>query len=200
MLSLVAGLLGLAVGVLIALMKRSPWKLLRWPAQFFIGLMRGTPLLVQILFVYYALPVLAPWLSLNEFSAAALALTFNVGAYNAEVFRAGIEAVPRGQVEAALSLGFGRSQTFLLIVFPQALRIVIPPLVNNFVALIKDSSLASVVGLLELTMAGNRISSETFQPVPVLTTVALLYLMQTSVFTLIAAVLEKRFHRRIGVR
>lgn len=199
-LSLLAGTLGLGCGLMLALAKISAWRFLRWPAEFWIALLRGTPLLVQILFAYYALPMLLPVLRLDEFSAAALALTLNIGAYNAEVFRAGIEAVPRGQWEAARSLGLGAGLTFSRIIFPQALRIVIPPLVNNFVALLKDSSLASVIGLLELTLAGNRVSSETFLPVPVLTTVALIYLVLTTAITAVAWVLEKRFHRQIGVR
>ncbi|WP_425322067.1 amino acid ABC transporter permease [Deinococcus metallilatus] len=195
-LTLISGVLGLLIGTLVGLARTSPLWLVRAPAAFYIWVIRGTPLLVQILFVYNALPMILKKLGiqaeLNEFSSAVLALALNVGAYNAEVIRAGILAVPRGQNEAARSLGLSGTQTMTSIVLPQALRVVTPPLVNNLVALLKDSSLASSIALLELTLAGSRVSSETFQPVPVLTTVACVYLALTTVMTLFTDVLERR--------
>ena len=195
-LTVVSGLIGLLVGVLAGIMRTSASALVRAPASFFIWLIRGTPLLVQILFVYNALPPLLALigikLELNEFWSAVIALALNVGAYNAEVIRAGILAVPRGQTEAARSLGLSTGQTMNTVILPQALRIVVPPLVNNLVALLKDSSLASSISLLELTLAGQRVSSESFQPVPVLTTVAAVYLALTTVLTLFTDQLEKR--------
>lgn len=191
-LTVAAGTSGLAIGVAAGLAELSPNRLLRAPAESFVWLIRGTPLLVQILFAYYALPSLVPGLKLDEFSAAALALALNVGAYNAEIVRAGVQSVPRGQSEAAFSLGLSKTQTLCWIVLPQALRLTIPPLINNLVALLKDSSLASAIGLLELTLAGNRISSETFRPVPVLTAIALVYLALTTAITALASVLERR--------
>ena len=121
-----------------------------------------------------------------------IALALNVGAYNAEVIRAGILAIPRGQTEAARSLGLSGAQTMRTVVLPQALRIVVPPLVNNLVALLKDSSLASSIALLELTLAGQRVSSESFLPIPVLTTVAVVSLALTSVMTNFTDQLERR--------
>jgi len=129
---------------------------------------------------------------LNEFWSAVIALSLNVGAYNAEVIRAGILAVPRGQTEAARSLGLSGAQTMTTVILPQALRIVVPPLVNNLVALLKDSSLASSIALLELTLAGQRVSSESFLPIPVLTTVAGVYLALTTVMTFFTDQLERR--------
>jgi len=191
-LTLASGVLGLIAGILAGLGKLSKRSWIRFPTDFYVWIMRGTPLLVQILFMYYAVPALFPWLKLNEFSAACLALALNVGAYNAEVIRAGVQAVPRGQREASESLGLSSAQTMRWVVLPQAIRIVIPPLVNNIVALLKDSSLASTIGLLELSLAGNRISSETFLPVPVLTTVAAIYLSLTTALSIITHLLEKR--------
>ena len=195
-LTLVSGLIGLLIGVVAGIMKTSGNALVRAPASLFVWLIRGTPLLVQILFVYNALPPLLKGLGLNleldEFWSAVIALSLNVGAYNAEVIRAGILAIPRGQTEAARSLGLSGGQTMQSIILPQALRVVVPPLVNNLVALLKDSSLASSIALLELTLAGSRVSSETFQPVPVLTTVAAVYLALTTVMTLFTDQLEKR--------
>lgn len=189
--TLYAGFIGLVVGVVMGLASGAQNFFLRAIAFVYVWLIRGTPVLVQILFVYYAVPALFPSLQFNEFWAAVFALGLNVGAYNGEVIRAGIEAVPRGQTEAARSLGLSKFKTMRWVVLPQAIRIVIPPLVNNVVALLKDSSLASSIGLLELTLAGNRISSETFLPVPVLTTVAVLYLVYTSAITVVTHYLKK---------
>lgn len=195
-LTLVSGVIGLLIGIVAGIMRTSGLWLVRAPASFLIWLIRGTPLLVQILFVYNALPPILESVGLdvelNEFWSAVVALSLNVGAYNAEVIRAGILAIPRGQGEAARSLGLSGGQTMQTVVLPQALRIVVPPLVNNLVALLKDSSLASSIALLELTLAGSRVSSETFQPIPVLTTVACVYLALTTVMTLFTDQLERR--------
>jgi len=190
-LTLTSGFLGIIIGIVLGLAKLSRSSFVRIPAGTFVWIMRGTPLLVQILFVYYALPSLIPFFKFNEFVAAMLALALNVGAYNAEAIRAGIMAIPKGQIEAARSLGLSKFMSLRWIVLPQALRIVLPPLVNNIVALLKDSSLASSIGLLELTLAGNRITSETFRPVPVLITVAFVYLILTTVLTGVSSFLEK---------
>lgn len=192
-LTLLSGTLGLVLGVGAALARTARWAALRRVAGFYIWVMRGTPLLVQILFVYFALPALIPGLNLPEFAAAVLALGLNVGAYNAEALRAGLLAVPRGQTEAARALGLGRRHVFFDVVFPQAFKIALPPLVSNFVALLKDSSLAYAIGVVELTNVGNRIQSATFQPVATLSTVALTYLLLTTLVTQISNAVEHRF-------
>ena len=195
-LTVVSGVIGLAVGMIAGIMKVSASPLVRAPANLFVWLVRGTPLLVQILFVYNALPPLLQGIglnvSLNEFWSAVIALALNVGAYNAEVIRAGILAIPKGQTEAARSLGLTSGKTMQTVVLPQAMRIVVPPLVNNIVALLKDSSLARTIALLELSRAGARVRSETFMPIPVLTTIAAVYLALTTVMTFFTDQLEKR--------
>ncbi|MFC6750684.1 amino acid ABC transporter permease [Deinococcus aquaticus] len=195
-LTVVSGLIGLIIGVVAGIQKTSASWLVRAPANLFVWLIRGTPLLIQILFVYNALPPILAGIGLdvqlNEFWSAVIALSLNVGAYNAEVIRAGILAIPRGQTEAARSLGLSGAQTMRTVVLPQALRLVVPPLVNNLVALLKDSSLASSIALLELTLAGQRVSSESFLPVPVLTTVGAVYLALTTVMTFFTDQLERR--------
>lgn len=191
-----SGAIGLVIGILLGLAKLSESRFVRWPSDGIISILRGTPLLVQIMFIYYAVPALHPSLSLTDYVACVIALSLNVGAYNAEVIRGSILAIPRGQTEAARSLGFTPLQTMTWVVMPQSFRLALPPLINNVVALLKDSSLASSVGLLELSLAGNRISSETFEPVPVLTTIAVLYFLMTTVITFLAAQLESRF--RVG--
>ncbi|AVP56665.1 amino acid ABC transporter permease [Pulveribacter suum] len=192
-LTLVAGVAGLMLGTGAALARTSRLAWLRWIASLYIWAIRGTPLLVQILFVYFALPALVPWLNLPDFAAACVALGLNVGAYNAEAIRAGLLAVPRGQTEAARALGLPRSHVFFDVVFPQAFKIALPPLVSNFVALLKDSSLAYAIGVVELTNVGNRIQSATFQPVATLTTVAITYLILTTLVTQVTHGIEHRF-------
>lgn len=181
-----SGFLGFFIGLTLALLQRGDVPALRFLSNAIVAVVRGTPLLVQILFCYFALPTLLPFMSLSEFSAAIFALALNTGAYNSEVFRAGLNSVPKGQLEASRSLGLGRIQSFIFVLFPQALRFSMPPLMNNLVSLLKDSSLASSIGMLELALAGSRISSESFKPVPVLTTVAVLYFVLTSIMTLCA--------------
>ncbi len=190
-LTAVAGAFGLFFGFLmgIGLIARSVF--INAPLAVLGIVLRGTPLLVQILFAYYALPALFPSLSLNEFQAGALALGFNMAAYNAEVVRAGILALPHGQWEASLSLGLSKLQMMWSVLLPQAFRISLPPLLNNLIALLKDSSLASSIALYELSLAGNRISSETFEPVPVLVTTAVLYLFVTSLLAAFVQPLER---------
>lgn len=190
-LTILSGLAGVAVGVIAALAKMARFAPLRWLADFYIWVIRGTPLLVQVLFVFFALPEMVP-VKLSDFNSAALALTLNVGAYNAEAIRAGLLAIPKGQTEASRSLGLSPMQTFRDVVFPQAFKIALPPLVNNIVALLKDSSLAYVIGVVELTNIGNRVKTATFEPVPVLATVAGIYLILTTVLTQISGAIEAR--------
>ena len=192
-LTLISGAVGLVLGVGAALARTSANALLRTVASAYIWIIRGTPLLVQILFMYFALPVLIPALNLPDFAAAAIALALNVGAYNAEAVRAGLNAVPRGQAEAARALGLPKSRVFSDVVFPQAFKISLPPLVSNFVALLKDSSLAYAIGVVELTNVGNRIQSSTFQPVETLITVGVTYLVLTTLVTQVTAAIEYRF-------
>jgi polar amino acid transport system permease protein len=191
-LTLVSGLAGVAIGVLAAVAKLAPFPPIRWAADLYVWAVRGTPLLVQVLFVFFALPALVPSLQLSDFNSAALALGVNVGAYNAEAIRAGILAVPKGQAEAARSLGLSPLQTFRDVVFPQAFKVALPPLVNNVVALLKDSSLAYVIGVVELSNVGNRVQAATFEPVPVLTVTATIYLVLTTVLTQISGAIEQR--------
>lgn len=192
-LTVIAGVVGLILGVIAALGKVSTVPPLRWIASLYVWIMRGTPLLLQVLFVYFALPQLVPVLKFDEFSAAAFALALNVGAYNAEAIRAGLLAVPKGQIEAARSLGLSRWYTFMDITFPQAFKISLPPLVNNIVSLLKDSSLAYVIGVVEVSLVSTRIQAATFQPVPCYVTTGCIYLLMTTLMTQISSAVERRF-------
>jgi len=193
LLTISAGVSGVLLGVLAALGKTSRFIVLRYIAGFYLWVIRGTPLLVQILFIYFALPVLLPSIQLNDITSACIALSLNVGAYNAEAVRAGLLAVPKGQIEAARSLGMSSKKTFFHILFPQAFKISLPSLVNNVVALLKDSSLAYSIGVVELTNIGNRIQSASFEPVPVLITTASIYLMLTTILTYMSTAIEKHY-------
>jgi len=192
-LTMIAGIAGLPLGVLAALGKVSRILPLRWLASIYVWIMRGTPLLLQILFVTFALPEFSPLLRMDEFTAACVALALNVGAYNAEAVRAGLLAVPRGQVEAARSLGMNRWFTFADITFPQAIKIALPPLVNNVVSLLKDSSLASVVGVVDLLLVSQRTQAASFQPVPCYIATGCIYLILTTLMTRISDAIERRY-------
>jgi len=191
-LTLASGSIGVLLGVLAALGRTSRLRAVRQLSAFYIWIIRGTPLLVQILFVYFALPVMVPGWNLPDFASAVVALGLNVGAYNAEAIRAGLLAVPRGQIEAARALGLNRWHVFFDVVFPQAFKIALPPLVSNFVALLKDSSLAYAIGVVELTNVGNRVQSVTFQPVATLATTACIYLLLTTLMTQFSNAVEHR--------
>jgi len=194
-LTLVSGAIGLVLGLVAALSRTSANAFLRQAAAFYIWLIRGTPLLVQILFVYFALPVLVPALVLPDFAAAVIALALNVGAYNAEAIRGALLAVPQGQRYAATALGMAPRQVLGWVVLPQAARVAMPPLASNVVALLKDSSLAFAIGVVELTNVGNRVQAVSFQPAATLATTACIYLLLTTLLTQFSGALEHRLER-----
>jgi polar amino acid transport system permease protein len=195
-LTVLAGAIGLVLGLVAALARTSGSALVRNVAACYIWLVRGTPLLVQILFVYFALPVIAPALVLPDFAAAVIALAVNVGAYNAEAIRGALLAVPQGQKHAATALGMSQRQVLGWVVLPQAARVAVPPLAGNVVALLKDSSLAFAIGVVELTNVGNRVQAVSFQPVATLATTACIYLLLTTLLTQFSGALEHRLERQ----
>jgi polar amino acid transport system permease protein len=162
-------------------------------ASFYVSLVRGTPLIVQILFIYLALPQIwegfagVPTLVLGTF-----ALAFNYGAYMTEVFRAGIQAIPRGQLEAAAALGMTNGMTMRRIILPQAVRIVTPAIGNEFIAMIKDSALVSLLGVQELLWRAQRVGTQNFRALEALLVAALVYWALTIGFSLLQDRLEKR--------
>ncbi|MFP5503890.1 MAG: amino acid ABC transporter permease, partial [Candidatus Sericytochromatia bacterium] len=189
-----AGLVfGLPLGLLLALARLSPFKPVAAFAVVYVELFRGTPLLVQIFFLYFVLPAFG--VSMPELLTAILALSLNAAAYIAEIFRSAIQSVPRGQMEAARSLGMTYPQAMREVVLPQATVRAIPPLTNEGVALLKDSSLVSIMGMTELTRTGQELSSRYADPVTVWLTVAVLYLLLTIPLTQVAAYMEKRLVR-----
>src|SRR3990172_1347854 len=159
-------------------------------ASFYVSLVRGTPLLLQILFIYLALPQAG--IVLPEIPTGIIALGFNYGAYMTEIFRAGIQAVPHGQTEAAESLGMNGRTTFLRIVVPQAFRIVTPAIGNDFIAMIKDSSLVSAIGVHELLWNAQAAGRPTYQSMQTLFVAAAVYWVMTIAFSYFQGKLERR--------
>src|SRR5918993_92924 len=170
---------------------------------FYVSFIRGTPLLVQIFFVYLGLPQLAQYAPgplqsvfiLGIVTSGVLALGINYGAYMAEIFRAGIQSVGHGQVEAAQALGMTRAQTMRRIVLPQAVRVIIPPTGNEFIAMIKDSSLVGLVGTQELFFRALKVGRQYFQNLEMLVVAAIIYWILTSIFSYFQGRLEKRLAR-----
>lgn len=185
--------LGLALGLIIAIMKMSGIKPFVWIADFYVWVIRGTPLLVQLFLIYFGLPQLG--VELGAFLSAILGLGINAGAYIAEIFRGGLQAVQKGQREAASSLGMTNAKVVWRIVLPQALRISIPALGNQTVMMIKDSSLASLVTVSEIMMVSQRFAASNFAFMEFYITAAAMYL----VLTTIASALLNRFEHRMAV-
>jgi His/Glu/Gln/Arg/opine family amino acid ABC transporter permease subunit len=161
----------LAIPVALARISLRWW--LRWPADFFVEVVRATPLILQLVYIYYVLPSIG--IRLEPFSAAIIGLTLNYTAYMSEVYRSGIAAVPRGQGEAAMSLGLRPSLSFRKVILPQAFRIVLPSLGNYLIALFKDTALASVVTVQELMFSGQIIAARNYQYFTIYTITAILY-------------------------
>ncbi len=187
--TLAAFALALVLGTLIGIARTGSIRALRTLATVYVDVLRGIPLLVQIFFLYFGIGRL---LQLEQFPAGVLAIGIGYSAYIGETVRAGIQAVPRGQWEAARSLGLSTPQCLRHVILPQALRIVIPPILNDFVACLKDSSLVSIIGLREMTRAGREYSSSTFSDFQTWTVVGVLYLVMTIVLTRLSAALERR--------
>jgi polar amino acid transport system permease protein len=190
MLSLVAFLGGGIVGMAIALMRVSLRRVPRWLATGYIRVFQGTPLLLQLFLVFFGADLAG--FSLSAWFSAALGLSLNAGAFLGEIWRGSIQAVAPGQIEAARALGLRYRALMLRVVLPQALRVAIPPTVGFSVNLIKSTSLAAIIGFVELTRAGQLLNNATFRPFLIFGTVAAIYFVLCWPLTLAATGLEKR--------
>ena len=203
MLTALALLIGIPLGLAVALARISHVVPLRWVASIYVEALRGTPLLMQIYVIYFVLPSLH--IDLNPFTSGVVALSLNAGAYISEIFRAGIESIDTGQMEAARSLGMSYRMAMRWVILPQTVRRVLPPLTNEAVALLKDSSLVSVVALSELMRVGTELATAKGAPTTLYLAVALLYLCMTLPLTWIVRRLEEKYQpisrprRRKGV-
>ncbi len=191
--TVVSALFGMVIGLVVALARISRNPILRAVSTAYVEFFRGTPLLVQIFIIYYGLPTLfGDAANMPEFVAGVLALSINSGAYTSEIFRAGIQSISRGQMEAGRSLGLSYAQTMWFVIIPQAFRVVVPPLGNELIALLKDSSLVSIIAVTDLMRAGREITGTTVRPFETYTLVALLYLCMTLPLTLLVRAAERR--------
>ncbi|MDF2621634.1 MAG: amino acid transporter permease [Xanthobacteraceae bacterium] len=195
-LSAIAVFVGTFVGACVTLLQLIGSRLLNVVLRAYIELFRGTPLLMQLFFIYFGLPMLG--LDVDRFWAAFVAISLYTGAYVAEVLRAGVEAVPRGQTEAATALGLGFGQRLRYILGPQALRVALPPLVGVYVAVIKDTSLATVIGYNELMRRGMELVLQYGRPLEVFLVVGLLYFLICFPISKLSEWLERKFTRDAG--
>lgn len=199
LLSLVAFLGGGVVGLLIAVLRTVPLRPLRWLTTGYIQLLQGTPVLMQLFLCYYGLAVLFN-VQVDAWPAVTLAFTLYSGAFLGEIWRGSIQAIPRTQWEASECLSLGHLQQLWYVILPQAMRISIPPTVGFLVQLIKGTSIAAIIGFVELTRAGQLIVNVTFQPMIVYPVVAALYFAMCWPLSLLSQYLERRIDADLGVK
>lgn len=192
LISIFAILMGLAIGIIVGLGRISNNFFIRGAASVYVEALRGTPLIIQIFFIYFGLPALG-YNFTDPLPAATLALGLNSGAYQGEIVRGGIQSIPKGQMEAARSTGMSYLQAMRHVILPQGFRLIIPPLTNEYVTVIKDSSLAYTIGVIELTYVGNKLVSVYFEPFAIFLFVALVYFTLTALTSIIMRFVEKRF-------
>lgn len=191
--SATAMLAGVAIGLACALARESSWRILRYIAITYTWFFRGTPVLLQMVFVFYALPQFGPRFS--PFTSAVIALALNEGAYISEIVRAGLRSVSEGQRSAARMLGLSEPQVLIFVVGPQALRVCLPPFGNEFIGMLKLSALASVVAVQDIMFVAQQRASERFDYVGTLVAASVYYLALTMIFSLVQAALEMRLDR-----
>lgn len=189
--SLSAIAIGFVLGILMGLGRVSRVLPVRLLSTGYVEALRGTPLLVQIFIIYFGLPSVGIYLS--PLVSGILAVGLNSAAYQAEIIRGGIQSVPKGQLEAARSIGMSYTQSMRHVVLPQALRLIIPPMTNEFITLIKDSSLVSAIGIWELTLVGKELNAKYFEPFQVFIFIAIVYFIMTYATSKIMRRVEEKF-------
>ena len=189
--------LACVAGLAVALARRSATPPLRWIAQGYVDLIRGTPALVQIFFIYFGLPAIGIYIAAPV--AGIIAIGLNSAGYLAEIFRAGIAGVDGGQVEAGRSIGMSRSQTFRRVVLPQALRLAVPAAAGEFTSLVKGTSLLSTISITELTRVAQQVVSVTFRPIEAYLAVGLVYLTLNTAISRASGRLERALRRAEGL-
>lgn len=183
-------IISIPIGIIIGLLRVSKNKILRFIASVYVEVMRGVPLLVLLIWIYF---VLGQFLKLGSYWSAVLGLAIFSGAFIAEVVRSGIESVPRGQMEAARSSGMSYMQAMQLVIFPQAIRKVLPPMASQFIILIKDSSLVSTIAVIDLSLVAKNLVATTFRSLEVWSFVALLYFIMTFSLSKLIGYFEKKY-------
>ncbi|OLO26249.1 nickel transporter [Alkalihalophilus pseudofirmus] len=189
--TIISLVIALVIGLVFGLFSISRNKILQVISTIYVDAIRGTPILVQILFIYFAIPA-ALGMRIPALTAGIVAISINAGAYLVEIFRAGINSIGKGQMEAGRTLGFSYGETMRLIILPQAVRVMIPAFVNQFIVSIKDTSLLSVIGIAELTMSGQSVYAMNFRAFEILFAVGVLYFLIIYSLTLVSRWLERR--------
>ena len=189
-LTLISFSLGLLIAIVTALLQVAEVKVLRQLCRFYVWVFRGTPLLVQLFIIFYGLPAIG--IRLSAIPSAIVAFSLNVGAYASETIRASILAIPKGQSEAAYAAGMTYTQTMANVILPQAMKNSIPPLFNTFISLVKDTSLASNITVVEMFMATQRIVARTYEPLALYIEVAFIYLMFCTILSRLQGLMEKK--------
>ncbi|HHE04951.1 MAG TPA: amino acid ABC transporter permease [candidate division WOR-3 bacterium] len=182
-------ILALVIGLIVGLGRMSRIPIINRIATVYVEVIRGIPLLVQIFYIYYALGRLV---KIPDITSAVIAMAVCYGAYLAEIIRAGIQSIPKGQMEAALALGLSRRRAMRYVILPQTLKVILPPIGNEFIALLKDSSLVSILAVSDLLRRGREFASRTFQYFETYTVVALVYLIMTLFFSWLVGLMEDR--------
>lgn len=191
----IAIILGFLIGLLVALLRLAPIKILNWIAKVYVDAIRGTPFIVQLFFIYFGVNSLN-LISLDSTTAGIITVAINAGAYFAEIIRAGIQSIDKGQTEAARSIGFTGAQTMRYIVLPQAFRRMLPTITNQSIISLKDTSLLSVIGIADLTQQGQIQASATFEAFKIWLAVGVIYFIIIYLLTLIANFIERRVQVR----
>ncbi|MFE4076850.1 amino acid ABC transporter permease [Peribacillus sp. YIM B13477] len=191
----IAIILGFLIGLLVALLRLAPIKILNWIAKVYVDAIRGTPFIVQLFFIYFGVNSLN-LISLDSTTAGIITVAINAGAYFAEIIRAGIQSIDKGQTEAARSIGFTGAQTMRYVVLPQAFRRMLPTITNQSIISLKDTSLLSVIGIADLTQQGQIQASATFEAFKVWMAVGVIYFIIIYLLTLIANFIERRVQVR----
>ncbi|MEY8442402.1 amino acid ABC transporter permease [Lactobacillaceae bacterium 24-114] len=209
-LAVISFFFGLIIALVTALIRLSNQKgafmILKWLARFYVWLFRSTPLLVQLFIVFFGLPylrikgVLPHGIKLEPFTAGIITFSLNTGAYASETIRAAISSVPEGQWEAGEAIGMTRLQILWRIIIPQALRVALPPLSNSFISLVKDTSLAASITIMEMFAVSQQIAAENYQPLLMYTLVAMVYAVFTTVLSYLQGYLERLFDRQVNVK
>ncbi|WP_194765232.1 amino acid ABC transporter permease [Microbacterium sp. UFMG61] len=195
-LALLSFALGLVIAILVALMRISVNPIVSGVARFYISVIRGTPMLVQLFVIFYGLPSIG--VTLDPWPSAVIALSLNVGGYAAEVVRAAILSVPKGQWEAAYTVGMNRTRTLTRVILPQAARVSVPPLSNTFISLVKDTSLASLILVTELFKVAQQVAAATLEFMVVYLAAALVYWVICLVLSFGQSALERRLDRHVA--
>jgi cystine transport system permease protein len=192
-LTLITFAIGLILAVITALIRLSSWKIPKLIASFYVWVIRGTPLLVQLFIIFYGLPSVG--ITLSPYLSAVIGLSLSVGAYGSEIVRAAILSIHKGQWEAAYSLGMSRMQALRRIILPQAARVSVPPLGNSFISLVKDTSLVSIITFVEMFRKAQQYVAFYYEPLLLYCEVAVIYLVFSSVLNLLQNYVEKRLER-----